>query len=298
VKVTGAALSGDSTEGSTMAATEPVVLNEKGEDEDKNLDADEIAKKLRVSITNLKGSYMSEDGSKVDYSKMSRSPKFEEYCKIAALLKFIKPESFNEEKRKAFFINIYNSLTVHAMIYQATTGVLPESPVKVPGFWKLHCYNIGGLVYTLDQIEHGVLRTNKGHPATGKPEFDEADPRSRVSLTKLDPRLHFALNCGARSCPPIRVYTEDRLDSQLEMATVSFLSQEVTILTKEPGKYEIVMTKLFLWYGGDFGADQREMLEWVSSHLGGNNTNLLEALRGDYEVVFKDYDWAANKLEE
>ena len=80
------------------------------------------------------------------------------------------------------------------------------------------------------------------------------------------------------------------------MATVSFLSQEVTILTKEPGKYEIVMTKLFLWYGGDFGADQREMLEWVSSHLGGNNTNLLEALRGDYEVVFKDYDWAANKL--
>ena len=92
--------SGDSTEGSTMAATEPVVLNEKGEDEDKNLDADEIAKKLRVSITNLKGSYMSEDGSKVDYSKMSRSPKFEEYCNIAALLKFIKPESFNEEKVK------------------------------------------------------------------------------------------------------------------------------------------------------------------------------------------------------
>ena len=83
-----------------MAATEPVVLNEKGEDEDKNLDADEIAKKLRVSITNLKGSYMSEDGSKVDYSKMSRSPKFEEYCNIAALLKFIKPESFNEEKVK------------------------------------------------------------------------------------------------------------------------------------------------------------------------------------------------------
>ena len=101
--------------------------------------------------------------------------------------------------------------------------------IQVPGFWKLHCYNIGGLVYTLDQIEHGVLRTNKGniddddnednddvfndalgHPATGKPEFDEADPRSQVSLTKLDPRLHFALNCGARSCPPIRVYTEDR----------------------------------------------------------------------------------------
>ena len=54
-----------------MAATDPVVLNEKGEEEDKDLDTDEIVKKLRVSITNLKGSYMSEDGSKVNYFKMS-----------------------------------------------------------------------------------------------------------------------------------------------------------------------------------------------------------------------------------
>jgi len=281
-----------------MAAQEPVVLNEKGGEDDTNLDTEGIVKKLRVSITSLKGSYMSEDGSKVDYAQISTSPKFEEYCKIAALLKFIKPESFNEEKRKAFFLNIYNSLTVHAMIYQATLGALPESPVKVPGFWKLHCYNIGGLVYTLDQIEHGVLRSNAGHPASGKPEFEASDPRCKVSLTKLDPRLHFALNCGARSCPPIRVYTEERLDSQLEIATESFLTQEVNIETKELGKYKVVMSKLFLWYGKDFGPDHKGMLEWVSQHVGGNNKQLLEALEGDFEVVFKDYDWAANLLGE
>ena len=81
-----------------MADKEPVVLNEKGGEADKNHNSDEIVKKLRVSITSLKGSHMSEDGSKVDYSQISTSPQFEEYCKIAALLKFIKPESFNEEK--------------------------------------------------------------------------------------------------------------------------------------------------------------------------------------------------------
>merc|ERR1719184_519606 len=84
-----------------------------------------------------------------------------------------------------------------------------------------------------------------GHPATGKPEFEETDPRCKVSLTKLDPRLHFALNCGARSCPPIRIYTEERINSQLEMATESFLSQEVNVVAKEANKWEVVMSKLF-----------------------------------------------------
>ena len=85
-----------------MADTEPVVLNEKGGEADKSLDSDEIVKKLRVSITNLKGSHMSDDGSKVDYSQISTCPKFEEYCNTAALLKFIKPESFNEDKVSFF----------------------------------------------------------------------------------------------------------------------------------------------------------------------------------------------------
>lgn len=281
-----------------MADQKPVVLNEKGGEADKNLDSDEIVKKLRVSITNLKGSHMSDDGSKVDYAQISTSPKFEEYCNTAALLKFIKPESFNEEKRKAFFINIYNSLTVHAMVYQAQIGMLPESPVKVPGFWKIHCYNIGGSVYTLDEIEHGILRANNGHPAAGKPQFEESDPRLKVALTKLDPRIHFALNCGARSCPPIRIYTEERIDNQLEMATKSFVSQEVTVVGKEKKKFEIYMSKLFLWYGTDFGSDHRQMLEWVAEHLGDNNEKVIEALQGEFEVIFKDYDWASNLLGE
>ena len=49
-----------------------------------------------------------------------------------------------------------------------------------------------------------------GHPASGKPEFDHDDPRLKVALKVLDPRIHFALNCGAKSCPPIRVYTEEK----------------------------------------------------------------------------------------
>jgi hypothetical protein len=84
--------------------------------------------------------------------------------------------------------------------------------MKIRGFWKIHCYNIGGAVYSLDDIEHGVLRANRGHPAAGgRPQFGPEDPRRRgLVVQELDPRIHFALNCGARSCPPIRVYTEEK----------------------------------------------------------------------------------------
>jgi len=281
-----------------MEDKEPVVLNEKNVNLDKSLVCDEIVKKLRVSITTLKGTHMSADGAKVDYSQIATSPKFEDYCNIAALLKYIDPTLLSEDQRKAFFINIYNSLTVHAMVHQAKTGTLPDSPKEVPGFWKLHCYQIGESIYTLDEIEHGVLRANKGHPAAGREEFGQADPRLKVALKTLDPRIHFALNCGALSCPPIRIYTGDKIDSQLQQATQSFLTQEVNIARNGEKQFEVVMSKLFLWYGADFGSNHTEMLEWVAKHLGDSNDAVLEALRGQFTVTFKDYDWASNLLGE
>ena len=84
--------------------------------------------------------------------------------------------------------------------------------------WSRFAYNIGGHNLTLDEIEHGILRGNKPHPSNhqGPPIFgDPADPRIRLAVTNFDPRIHFALNCGALSCPPIRIYTAEKLDKQV-----------------------------------------------------------------------------------
>lgn len=83
--------------------------------------------------------------------------------------------------------------------------------------WTNLAYNVGGLFFTLDEIEHGVLRCNKGHPKDGgQPTFGvKSDARLELVLTHFDPRIHFALNCGAQSCPPIRVYSADKLDKQV-----------------------------------------------------------------------------------
>ena len=86
--------------------------------------------------------------------------------------------------------------------------------------WSEFAYNVGGLLFSLDEIEHGVLRCNRGHPKDKKPMFGltENDPRMKLMLTKFDARIHFALNCGANSCPPIRIYQADRLNAQVGIA--------------------------------------------------------------------------------
>ena len=51
--------------------------------------------------------------------------------------------------------DVYNALTIHGL---ATTGQLPKSVLDVSNFWKSTSYSIGGMVFSLDDIEHGVLR--------------------------------------------------------------------------------------------------------------------------------------------
>lgn len=282
-----------------MSDLEPVILNASSSSTTaSSLSSEEIVKKLRVNITSLKANYMSEDGLQVDYLGIAGSPQFQDYIESCALLTNIHPANFSQNKRKAFFLNVYNSLTVHAMVHQAhCQGTLPQAPKDVPGFWKIHSYNIGGLTYSLDDMEHGVLRANRGHPDPSHPTFAASDPRQCVALSSLDPRIHFALNCGARSCPPIRIYTEDKLDTQLDAATRSFLSQEVTVVRE--GEVSTVETsRLLLWYGRDFGADDRSILQWVAASLGPEDCvggELQDCLgRGEVRLVYRDYDWTAN----
>jgi len=261
---------------------------------------DTVDKNIKVLITKLKGTHMNEDGSRVDYQKMADSDLFAEYCREAAKLKHIHPEKLSENKRKALFINIYNSLTIHSMVHQANIshGQLPDSPKDVVGFWKIHAYNIGGLIYSLDEIEHGVLRSNKGHPAACKPQFEDKDPRSKVALSELDPRIHFALNCGARSCPPIRVYTEEKIEDQLKVATKSFLEQEVTVQKTQIGSYEVNLSKLFLWYGADFGSDSNAILTWISTNVPSCIPNYSEMRTAGFSIVHRDYNWTSNLVED
>jgi len=82
-------------------------------------------------------------------------------------------------------------------------------------------YHIGPHFYTLNDIENGILRHNGTNATSGAFQFSTNDPRKAYMVT-LDPRIHFALVCGAKSCPPIRIFSVENCDHALDLAAKSF----------------------------------------------------------------------------
>ncbi len=146
-----------------------------------------------------------------------------------------------EHEARAFWINLYNTLTLHAMHH----ANIKESVLEQPSFFVRHAYRVGSYLFNLSDIEHGVLRGNRA-PFLGRVPFIKADPRLQFALT-IDPRIHFALNCGALSCPPIRVYQGLYLEDQLDMAAQSYLQD-----AKLEGS-TVWLPRLLAYYPKDFG---------------------------------------------
>jgi predicted hotdog family 3-hydroxylacyl-ACP dehydratase len=144
----------------------------------------------------------------------------------------------------AFWINLYNALTLQAMM----RNKIQHSVLEFPGFFDCCAYQVhaGSLEFTLtlNEIEHGVLRGNRAILFSAP--FAVNNPR-RSLILPLEPRIHFALNCGAMSCPPIRSYQAENLESQLELATRSYLQS----IRLENGV--VILPRLLQWYAKDFG---------------------------------------------
>ena len=179
---------------------------------------------------------------------------------------------------------------------------------------------IGGQLFSPDDVEHGILRANTAHPsqqAQGLTHyFPTHDTRIGLAVSTLDPRLHFILNCGATSCPPIAILSEDNIEEALSRAAQSYLDTEVDI---DVTKRTLYLPKLLLWYGNDFSSDLAIRVGKVIELLGPTKrTQVTESLRAlgwdssaessstsnggganvggklPFELVYKDYNWAPN----
>ncbi|XP_050410377.1 uncharacterized protein LOC126824957 [Patella vulgata] len=277
------------------AKTEVVVYNSEKPSIQTAISAVDLSKKLQKSMLRLKGEFMSEDGKGVAYPKLKTSPLFKEYKEDACLLQTIDLNTLSEDEKIPFFINIYNALTIHSLAEQKE---LPDSVLKMYQFWRTAAYNIGGHVYTLDDIEHGILRGNRSHPASNQPLFSEKDPRLKFAVKKVDPRIHFALVCGAKSCPAINVYSPANKDHALDEATRNFCRQEVSMFTESD---EIWLSKIFQWYRQDFGETDTDVIRWTIPYLDANqqdraNLLLLKLEKiGQVDIKYNEYDWSLNK---
>ncbi|XP_061081903.1 uncharacterized protein zgc:152951 isoform X3 [Conger conger] len=247
---------------------------------------------LRNTMLELFSNYLSPDGKCVDYKAMAKSPSFEEYCELAVQLQRVDLQVLTREEKLAFFINIYNALVIHGNLRMGP----PKNTWQRYRFFNYVSYLIGGEVFTLQDIENGVLRGNKKGIGQLLKPFSKGDPRLQVALPQAEPLIHFALNCGAKGCPPIKTYTPKEIDSQLHTAAEAFLENEDSCRV-DVDKSEVKLSQIFKWYKGDFGDTDEKLLNWISNHMSDSpkKKDLQELLKcGRFKVSYVPYDWATN----
>lgn len=109
-------------------------------------------------------------------------------------------------------------------------------------------------------------------------------------LTPLDPRIHFALNCASRSCPPIATYAAERIEAQLELATRSFVAADTGI---DPGRGALVVSAIYGWYRADFGGPGG-IVQFIRSYLPADERRDWLDAQAEVDLIFSRYDWALN----
>nr|WP_303651925.1 DUF547 domain-containing protein [Halovenus rubra] len=146
--------------------------------------------------------------------------------------------------RIAFWCNLYNGATQQLL---ETDRDMYESRGK---FFSLPALTIAGETLSLDDIEHGILRRSYSKLALGyiRSPFRDAFAEKH-EISERDPRVHFALNCGAESCPPIVAYSRDDIETQLDLATQSYLDQTVKY---NPASEQVLVPVIMRWFRGDF----------------------------------------------
>ncbi len=180
-----------------------------------------------------------------------------------------------DHQKLAFWINIYNAYI------QVILTENPELYKDRGSFFKKDQVPIAGSLVSFDKIEHGIIRKSQvsiGLGLVGKWFPDDFEKRLRVE--NRDYHIHFALNCGAKDCPPVAIYKVDRLEEQFNKGTEKYLKQTSVY---DDSKKTVAVTPLFSWFRGDFGSSSG-VLNILKKY------KIIPATEG-VDITYKDYDW-------
>ena len=178
--------------------------------------------------------------------------------------------------RLALWLNAYNAIAISQVLEVYPIASIRPKVLGIPnwlGFLDFFTRSnsiIGGKKYSLNQIEHAILR----------PEFAE-------------PRIHFALVCASVGCPLLRrgAYFPESVRTQLEADASRFIHNPDKV-RYDAEKKTLYLSKIFKWYGEDFVKAAGSVAEYVGGYLGP------EAAVGDgWAIVFLPYDWNLNRVD-
>lgn len=195
---------------------------------------------------------------KVNYAAMKSDLKdLEAY--VTYLESFASQDGWTRNERLAYWINLYNAATVRLICQNYPIASITNLNGGKP--WDDKIVQVGLKAYTLNDIENKIIR----------PVFKDA-------------RIHFAVNCAAKSCPKIMnsAFTASALNRQLDKQTTSFINSSENNIQAD----KIEISKIFDWYGSDF--ESGNIIDFLNIY-----SNI--TINKDASIVFKAYNWDLNK---
>lgn len=166
--------------------------------------------------------------------------------------------SWRRAEAMSYWLNVYNAFTIKLIIDNYPVNSIQDIAGGKP--WDKEWINLGGKTYSLNHIENKIIRP-----------------------TYKDARIHFAVNCAAKSCPTLfnRAFTPEKLERQLATLTKTFVNNKAF---NQLSENKAVVSKIFEWYAEDFG-DLKSFLNKYSAVKIGDGV----------AITFNEYDWGLNE---
>lgn len=249
--------------------------------------AESLAQQLRALRNELKVEAI-DDLGQVNYARLRNSALHRSLEDKSAQLSHVLPEQLSHDaERIAFFINVYNVLAIHGVLALE----IESSVMEQPAFFSTIAYQIGAWSFTPDELENGLLRRNAPHPVTGKRCFQSDAPQLAFCPSYVDPRIHAALVCASKSCPPVAFYEAEALDTQLNRATANYVQSEVRV---DAERRLLSLPIVFRYYAVDFG-DSTALQKFLVQHASeAQGQAIKEAFSRGFKHEFQRYDWSLN----
>ncbi len=195
------------------------------------------------------------DGN-VDYRALQKNP-----AGLTAYLDFLATHPPSQDSQQAdslaYFINLYNAATLQLIV----SNYPLKSIRDIDSPWSKPVVRVGNKKFSLEEVEHDILRGMN------------------------EPRIHFAINCASRSCPPLyrKPFKPELLEKQLEAVTSAFINAP-SLNRINPN--QLVLSRIFDWYKEDFGGDSgvRKFIQRYTAI----------PIAKDATVEYLEYDWKLN----
>lgn len=205
----------------------------------------------------------------VDYAALGKDP---DYAAALRELAAARPEDLaTEDERFAFWANAYNLLAIKTIVDRYPIASIRDGGNFLFPVWKKTAGTVAGRDFSLDEIEHDVLRA----------KFRE-------------PRVHFAIVCASVSCPDLRTepYTGTRLDEQLAEQTRLFLDNRGKGLASGPEGKSARVSMIFSWFADDF-VPAGGVAAFLRNNASPETAKQIAGLEDD-AIGYLDYDWSLN----